>query len=227
MIEKLNWDSAFFGYPVGRIVLSENITGQMIPSISDFGDYKLVYAFSDKELPSECDNYLVARRVHFYKKLSGIKNQVVVTHFIPNHDSYEELMGLALKSGVLSRFRVDNNFKNNEYQRLYKQWVDKSLGDPNSHLLVVRSEKHLEGFITFECMDSGLTKFGLIAVDKNVQSKGLGSLLVKMAENDSVDAGNFEVQVTTHYENKPAIALLNNNGYQKISSSYIYHFWNK
>jgi dTDP-4-amino-4,6-dideoxy-D-galactose acyltransferase len=227
MIEKLNWDSAFFGYSVGRIVLSENITDQILPSKRDFGDYKLVYAFSDKELPHEYDNYLVARRVHFYKKLSGMKKQVVVTPFIPNHDSYEELMRLALNSGVLSRFRVDNNFKNKEYQRLYKQWVDKSLGDPKSHLLVVRSEKHVEGFITFEFMDSGLTKFGLIAVDKNVQRKGLGSLLIKMAENESVDARKYEVQVTTHHENKSAMVLLNNNGYQKISSSFVYHFWNK
>lgn len=226
MIEKLTWDSEFFGYTVGRIQLSEGINLHNIRSMTGFDDFKLVYIFSDQKLPAEFDKNLVASRVHFYKKLAVKNSGVEVTPFIVNVDSYDELMRLGLQSGILSRFRVDRNFKNNEYQRLYKQWINKSLNDPKGRVLVVRSEKGLAGFITFEFLDGSVTRFGLIAVDIRTQSKGLGSLLVKMAENECIDCGMSEVHVSTHFENKPAMAILLKNSFKLISTDFIYHIWN-
>jgi len=110
---------------------------------------------------------------------------------------------------------------------LYKQWIRNSLEDPKSRILVVRSGKQLAGFITFEFLDSGVSKFGLIAVDENIQSRGLGSLLIKMAEDECFDCDKFDVQVVTHLENKPAMAVLKKNGYIINGSDFIYHLWNK
>lgn len=226
MIKKLNWDSNFFGYPVGSVHLTGTKSAKTIRSLKGLNDFKLVYVFSDDKLPAEFDKNLMASRITYYKKLAVKNSGLEVTPFIENVDNYDELIRLGFQSGRLSRFRLDRNFKNNEYQRLYKQWINKSLKDPKSRVLVVRSENQLAGFITFEFLDADTTKYDLIAVDENMHSRGLGSLLIKMAENECIEFGVFNTHVMTHFENKPAMALLHKNGYKIIRSNFIYHMWN-
>ena len=46
------------------------------------------------------------------------------------HD-FNTLKSLALSSGQYSRFNIDKNFVNNEYEILYNRWIEKSV-EPDS-----------------------------------------------------------------------------------------------
>lgn len=227
MIEKLQWDSAFFGYPVGRIILPGPVSENTIRTIPGMEDFRLVYVFSDTGLPKEFDASLVARRLEYSKNLSGQKTHTTVSLYDKNTDSYQELINLALQCGGLSRFRVDKNFRNKEYERLYKKWIDKSLNEENIYVLVTRSTKHLTGFITIDCKDKKTGRLGLIAVDANYQNKGIGTDLMKMIEKVCLDNGKHSIHAVTHFGNHGAVTILKKREYKKVSSSFVYHLWNK
>lgn len=227
MIKKLNWDTEFFGYPVGSIRITGVVTDDILSLLSGCNDFKIVYVFSENELPREFDKYYVGKSITYYKKIEERNKDVVVNRYESNIDSYKELLSLTYQCGLFSRFNVDSNFKNNEYRRLYKKWIDKSLNELNRKVLVTEKDSHLTGFITVDFLDDANAKLGLIAVDKKHQSKGIGSELIKMAENEAFDAEKYHIRVTTHFDNKPAMWILEKAAYKVDSSSYIYHLWNQ
>ena len=63
MIKKLKWDSEFFGYDVGKVVIEENQVVSEQELIKESYPFKLVYIFSDIKLDFK----------HFKSKLVDIK----------------------------------------------------------------------------------------------------------------------------------------------------------
>ncbi len=226
MIEKLDWDSAFFGYPVGRIFI-KNAEGFDLDAIGkEFRNFKLVYMFSDVRLPQEYSNCLVDRKITFTKGFAQQQDVLKINEYDKEKDSYDELLDLAYLSGLFSRFKTDKRFKNMEFKRLYKQWIDRSINDTNIKVLVVRTDDSLSGFVTLEMADAITAKIGLISVGSNYQGKGFGSSLISNAERAALAFGRSTIQVVTQQDNKPAVRLYEKNGFLLNSLVYIYHFWN-
>jgi dTDP-4-amino-4,6-dideoxy-D-galactose acyltransferase len=225
MIEKLEWDSEFFGYSIGRIVFDGAITADKLNILRRHKGFRLVYVFSENSLPSEFSNQLVDRKIIFQKKLSTRNGNILTTDFDLSTNSYGELIKLAYLSGRYSRFKADHNFINNEFHRLYERWIQNCLNDENLRVLVIDKGDSLAGFITVEPIDNERSKIGLISVNENFQGRGLGSALIKMSENVSLESGHSIIQVATQFDNKTAIALYEKNGFETLSSTYIYHLW--
>ena len=57
-----------------------------------------------------------------------------------------ELKDLALKSGVFSRFYLDENFNNNEYNKLYNIWIGKSITGEISFDIILAKDINILGF---------------------------------------------------------------------------------
>jgi len=227
MINKLGWDSDFFGYNIGRL----DVYGQPFDEIlfkENSLNFHLVYIFSDMELNTTNAIQLVDIKTVFEKKVNIklIENDTIV-EFDKQYHSYLELEQLAYLSGTYSRFRIDENFKNDEFKKLYKIWLDKSLDFSIAFKVYVKIvDGKIAGFVTLKKNSEKTSQIGLISVCDSFQGKGIASELIQKTEFISSQNGFENFQVPTQFENKAALKLYTKNGFEIIEKKYIYHYWN-
>jgi dTDP-4-amino-4,6-dideoxy-D-galactose acyltransferase len=227
MIKRLDWDSNFFGYEIGKIVVGPKNKFR-IGALKD-NNYKLIYVFSEE--PIEINQLiLVDIKVGFHKWINedkkgfAFKNRCEPFNLC-KHD-LNKLENLAIESGKYSRFKLDSNFQKNEFERLYLEWIYQSYQKKMAlEVLVYSVDEVLAGFITITNKSETLTDIGLVAVDPKFQGKGIGGVLVEAAEKYSFVNGYKEIQVVTQEDNKNALKLYQKNGFDLCNKTYIYHYW--
>ena len=228
MIEKLEWDSAFFGYQVGKVILKSIDEYDLINLVNE-RSMKLIYIFSD--VPVIHDKLFHSdTKVVFHKNLHNILDKLIYQSDCITYDekifSYHKLEELTIESGKFSRFRIDPKFKNNEFEKLYKEWISKSCRKEIAlEVLVYMVNKELAGFITITKKSKTLSDIGLIAVNPRYQGKGIGSILIKAAEEYSIRNGFTEIQVVTQEFNKNAVKLYLKNNFKLDQRTFVYHYW--
>ncbi|NOU47047.1 MAG: GNAT family N-acetyltransferase [Bacteroidales bacterium] len=226
MIDKLPWDSAFFNYPVGKICIDNVNLIEPQQLIDESRSFKLVYVFSQNELPDKFKLKLADQKVVFAKTLTKCSQNATVQKFKSGFHSYEELLELALLSGLYSRFRTDQMFKDNEFVRLYKEWIDKSVSDPDLFVLITTLEQKITGFVTLGLGSRDSARIGLIAVDNSFQGQSIGTILLNASEYLSFEKGIKKIEVATQFSNNKAMQFYTKNNYKIISTTFIYHLWN-
>ena len=227
MIKKLEWDSSFFGYSVGQaIVKAGEITNEQ-NLLNEAENYKLVYVVSGEEI------ILPFARLKFVDtKTTLIKEGLVKENCFDFNliedfkEQNEKLENLALQSGVYSRFRIDSNFVNKEFEKLYHKWLADSLNKILADNVIVFNEQgECNGFITVKCQND-FALIGLIAVDEKSKGKGVGLALLNYVNNLAIKNGLDKIKVVTQLGNIAAMKLYEKAGYTIESKKYIYHLWN-
>lgn len=227
MIEKVNWDSDFFRYPVGSLEVTSNSLEDISHENLNRQDYRLLYIYSKSELSGYAHFNMVDKKITYKKKLCVDQGKKSLVEFDDNKHKYTELLELAYLSGKFSRFRTDKNFKNDEFSRLYKTWLDRSLAkDIAFKVLVSLEDDVITGFVTLKEKNKKCSQIGLIAVNNNFQGKRIGTKLIKECEIWSIENGYSELEVVTQFENKAARGLYEKNGFEVYNELYIYHYWN-
>ncbi len=223
-VELLQWDTDFFGYRIGKCTINQH------ENISDFhaliSSYQLVYLFTDDELSFVIDNmYFVDKKVTLTQNLDNLnisENSKVVNC---KNVLTDDLLKLAIESGEYSRFRIDKNFKNSEYERLYSRWIINSLNDANVYVYLTIDQLKISGLITVR-VKGFLAEIGLVSVDKNYRGKGIGSSLVNHAIYKAKKMGALKINVITQGKNLPALKLYEKCGFKTTDIKYVYHYWN-
>ena len=152
LIKKLDWDSSFFGYKVGLMIL-DTVSFNKEDFKKEAITYKLVYLYCNEIINDE-EFKLVDEKVTFYKKIKTNEISLLKIHKIKSFDLDQDdltsLIELGLQSGVYSRFNVDTTFSNNEFERLYREWILNSINYKLSFevLIAVDGNNRLLGFIT-------------------------------------------------------------------------------
>ena len=227
-IEKLDWDSDFFGYDVGKIVVSENDDFDIKKLRDESNSYKLIYIFSDIKLNHSYIN-IVDTKLTLEKKIdnSNVLDEDSLFFYDSKNEAYEEIEALALISGKYSRFRLDKNFKNNEYVRLYKKWIHNLLLKKEQvDIIVYKTNNKIIGFTSIEEKENLLFDIGLVAVNSGYRGKGIGAKLINYATRYAYLKGGGDIQVITQEKNVPALNLYEKCGFRISKVEYIYHFWN-
>lgn len=229
MVERLQWDSDFFGLRIGRIDIVSNERWQMLlqEASSLQMHYDLIYVFSEQELPTDSNKVRLVDTKTIYAK--SIDSSVIMPATIeryqvptPNADLYR----LALVSGIYSRFRIDDSLPIDAYERMYRCWMERSLdGSMADVVLVHRTDTQIDGMITLK-IEANVAHIGLVAVDEGSQGKGIGTMLINAVEvylrtNTIVR----KLKVATQWANKPACHLYEKNGFVVEEKSNIYHWW--
>lgn len=225
MIEKLIWDSDFFKYKVGRIKIVDSIDS--LDFIDQAKEFELVYVMADRALPANPLFRLVDQKLVFSKPLINNNIDQKIVEFNPDIHSFDELLNLTYLSGKFSRFKLDQEFKSNEFERLYFQWIQNSLSDKESKVLVYIEGNTIAGFVSIDSKINKEAKIGLIAVSENFQGRGIGTKLIQAAGSVAFQNGNTELEVVTQAENQSAVGLYLKNDFSLISSTFIYHYRNK
>ena len=243
--KQLNWDSDFFGFKVGRIhqvvvdIASLNETLHSIEAESE-RSFQLLYLSNPTEiadLSSISANFklkFVDRKITYSKELTKV---VEPTNLQIN--SYQkvfpepQLMQLAIQSGIYSRFNIDENIKQQQFEALYEQWMMNSVLRKMAKEVLTYHTKELSmlptiaGMVTIKEINEQHSEIGIIAVEKGFRGQGIGKQLMTASENWSFKNGYQNLQVVTQGANLPACKLYESCGYQIIKVEYCYHLWRK
>lgn len=237
----LPWDSKFFGYKVGKIVLPHDCESSTAISFAESvkvaaraEGYNLVYAFCSPKLIQANLRFLqelgyrpVNGKRDYLKKLnssSGI-GELGVCQIEECHQLSESLLKLGFQSGSLSRFKTDPEFIHNEFERLYAEWVSQSVRDISKITTFVFGNREApSGFITVE-RNGKAFRIGLLSVDQNSRRLGVGRLLVSYVERWAWQKGCETLSVATQPENHVACSFYEKCGFHMVSEVSIFHLW--
>lgn len=224
MIIPLSFDSALFGYPVGKLIVKENELNDI--NEADLDSYNLVYVFSDRPVEKRSFNLKLAdEKITLIKPLKLLK--IYENSGVDEYNGKEtrQLIDLALQSGIYSRFFRDKNFVQDEFKKLYTLWLQKSVSKEICNKIFIHKKgDKINGFITV-AVNNQSGKIGLIAVNSGERGRGIGSSLLIQVENYVFSEGKKNMEVVTQGKNLPAIRLYVKNGYEVLSKTYIYHRW--
>lgn len=219
----LNWESSFFKYSCGQILLKTGLD-HPLAQLSET-PYRLVVIKSSVEQPY-LSKFLVDEKITFLKDVESGK---VSTdgEIVTKRELTKNILSLALESGRDSRFFKDINFKSNEFETLYTQWIEKSLeGILADEVFVLGTYEEPKGLVTIKRSDT-LAKIGLLAIHKDYQGKGLGKRLLEWCEEYCTLNGITELQVPTQRSNKNACHFYEKYGFGVENLEYVYHWWNE
>lgn len=232
-IEHLEWDSDFFGIKIGKIIFNQSENDlQYLFNEANSNKYQLIYVFSeedtyiDESLLNQWNGKLVDRKIVYQKPI--LTNKHIDSRLISQYKSTkisDKLLELAYVSGQYSRFRLDKNLPNGSFERMYKEWVLKSLNSQMAdRVFIAKDGNDLLGFVTLKIKNK-VGEIGLISVDNIAQGKGLGTKLINACEEYLSENSIQFLSVPTQMDNKQACHFYENYGFEKHTVTNIYHFW--
>lgn len=227
-IERLEWDSSFFGYEVGKVVVDSQEIFKIEDCMEKIEQFKLLYVYSRDSIDLLKSN-LVDRKVIFAQNCyETVKEEVnVMQSFNSKKHNFEQLKELALESGRYSRFYVDKNFNNQEYERLYTRWIENAVNDDLTFDIILAVKNNfIIGFATLNKKNNVLGDIGLVAVSKESRGLGIGKQLMQEALARAQQAGFTEIQVVTQLDNLAAMNLYKSTKFKIKEIINIYHLWN-
>lgn len=232
IIENLDWDSDFFNYKIGKLILEENQLFDIGEFLKKAEKHQLIYVFSKQIINNDLLE-LVDNKVVFKKNIIEYSEEIVTDAFeIKSFDytihDYNELEKLAIESGAFSRFKIDANFKNGEFEKLYSRWIELSAKKELAFdvLVATNKENSILGFVTLNKKNENLVDIGLVAVSEMARGKGIAKKLLNYSFNKSIELGYNEIQVVTQFNNLPAMNLYESVGFKITEKTFIYHYWN-
>lgn len=224
-LTELDWDSAFFGYKVGKVTLEAD---EFLPLIwPDTLLYKLIYIFSKQQIINAQVNGVTAQLVDVKlllgRQATSEKQQDESILLLTKLS--DGLIDLAIQSGLYSRFKLDSTFKNKEFERLYTTWITSSIDSDDVVVFGYVSNHQIVGFITLSTKNNA-ADIGLIAVDETQRGMNIGSKLIAMADVYAQQNGLTQITVNTQQENSSALKFYIKNGFDILNRTHIYHLWN-
>ena len=241
-IDHAQWDSQFFGFPIGNVELPENYDeGELEAALREARTkYRLLYVSVGGEgsdsltlLDSECPCY--ARKLFLKKDVP--KNVEPLNSCVKAYTSTfcsPVLERLAIQSGTMSHFRQDPELAP-YFEQLYLTWINfaisKELADSiwtwrenGQHLglVTVRSAKQINPN-TGQMEKEG--RIGMLAVEPEQRRRGIGTNLIKACDFWCSSLGIPVSAVMTQRENELGIALFKKMGFQRDRETSHYHYW--
>jgi dTDP-4-amino-4,6-dideoxy-D-galactose acyltransferase len=233
-IQPLDWDTNFFGYKIGKLYLPKEaiINTELLNST----DFDLLYIFAEQIIDEE---HLKLVNANLYDiKIEFIKNINTSTETLTQSETMgqqaiqikpinklsDNLLHLVLESGVYSRFKLDKNFINNEFERLYKALIEKTFIDKDGEVIGAYVNNDLIGFVSLS-LKEGVADIGLIAVHEKARGKHIGKTLLQASYNYAQQHQSKALTVVTQQYNNLAMQFYKNNGFEFYKKNYIYHLW--
>ena len=230
------WDSAFFGFPVADLLLRpplEDIVGEVAITALRTANVRLAYWSLPPGAPplpavlATTAWTLADERLTFAAPpaaLPAVKPAAVVP--LPAGAGWaEQLTRLAYEAGAYSRFRVDPHMPPGTFERLYTEWVRRSLTLELCEVVFgwCTAAGQLAGFVTVG-RDADVAVIQLIAVRADLRRQGVGAALVAAVAQWATRQGLPTVRVATQRAN-PAVAFYERTGFRAVQAADIYHLW--
>lgn len=238
-IEKLEWDSNFFGIRVGRVIIDDKaaINSEVFLQEAET-QFDLVYVLSyDKLLSTELTVLGKLSLKDIMLTLSMPFNKDQFTHgyykFRTALDN-EELNGcykIAEQTAVVSRFYSEPIVGVEKTKGLYRRWIDTAIDKTFSDGLFIKYESdEISGIhlIKTDCKNK-IGYFTLTGVNPDFKRKGIGRELwmqsfAYWAQEREIDT----IKSPFSFQNKESLNFHLKMGFNKVEEiKYIYHWVKK
>ena len=232
-----DWDSEFFGFPVGAVMLPGTVDRVSVARASEEwrrSGFRLVYVFAEEPVKAEVRAVVeklgavaFGSRAVYRKSYVGRSESVPRTRHVATTGS-AALENLACASGERSRFLRDERLRP-DFRRLYVRWLEKELA--NGKVFVSPDAELPAGLATVSLArdaDDGrpFGNIGLVAVDSRRRGLGIASRLLEDVDSWLCENGATGCEVATQGDNAPARALYEKAGFRLVSETAVWHFWN-
>jgi len=232
--EILQWDSSTFEIPTAMITKklhSEEQFRSLVVGLKNAG-IRLAYYFSPVKLGDFAEDLggsLVDRKTTFYQSTKDfLKQEIPEAGAVEPYDqdtATEDMVSLAVQSGVYSRFAVDPFFPRKKFEHLYTVWLNRSIKkEIADEVFVSKQDGKITGFITVGS-NNDIGEIGLIAVNAAHRRKNNGKFLVQNALHWCGRMGLAGCRVVTQEDNIPACKLYIKCGFEIQKKVFVYHFW--
>ncbi len=230
IIQDCPFDSALFGYAVGSVFVETLQKKELYKIIEKAKEdkYHLLYLKSRElfDFEMEGETIIFVDEKTTFKKIihrNSIINDTAIT-LVKKYS--KDLYELTLESGHSSRFKIDPNFKNGEFEKLYQCWLENSLsGEIADKVFVVNNAIGKPCGLLTLAKKKEKAVIGLVAV--NEKKKGIGRRLIQEAFIQTQRWDLTQLEVTTQGQNKGACRFYEACGFKKKEVVYVYHWWNK
>lgn len=227
-IQKLQWDSDFFGMRIGRVDIHTSDDAEDLRLMREElkRNYDLLYVFCVKGSHFDAHGAdLVDKKVLYskYCEPRELNSDVVLyKQSIPS----EYMYNLALVSGGYSRFKLDRHFPIGSYEKMYRKWMENACPQDgtNKQIFVYYPDGIAEGLITVDYQGDH-AKIGLVAVNPACQHQGVGTKIMSTLENYLYCKGVMTIEVATQAANTDACSWYKKNGFRIETVTPIYHWW--
>src|SRR5688500_4549940 len=234
LCQLLEWDTQFFGVPIGSIIphrLTEaSVREALLWAVAN--KTRCLYMLADSE---DCSTLRLAEVNKFQLvdiRLTLARNNIhsPTPPFdkLIRHVKAEDIPSLREIAGVShrdSRFYSDPNFPLPLVDELYRTWIEKSCLGYAAAVLVAEHEGRAVGYITCHLDGQGIGRIGLLGVSSVAQGQGIGTKLVASALGWFEAQAVGKVTVVTQGRNVSAQRLYQRCGFITESLQLWYHRW--
>lgn len=228
----LAWDSIFFNKKIGRIDITDDYTFLVENLEKAFQQqYDLIYVFGNKstDIPNKIlekfNGKLVDRKITYTAQIEDLRTKTTTKIKEFNQKDGSLLYDLAYLSGTHSRFKLDEDLGIENFKRLYREWIDKSVNHQIAEkVFAYEDDERIKAMATLGVKENTAT-IGLIAVDETLQGKGVGMSLIDACVQYCKIEGIISLDVPTQLDNIQACKFYEKRGFAEKSVQNIYHFW--
>ena len=233
----LDWDSAFFGVRVARLLPSrlDPVTVESALTWCREKNVQCLYFLADTgdsetgKLAEDNGFHFVDIRITMATDTASSCSHdtgsagAVVRSFVAQ--DIPQLRLIARASHRDSRFYHDGHFPKHLCDALYETWIEKSCSGYADAVFVAESAGHPIGYITCHCEEQAAGRIGLVGVHADHQGLGVGRSLVACALESFAEHGVKRVSVVTQGRNVLAQRLYEGCGFTTSTAELWYHRW--
>jgi len=236
LCERLQWDSTFFGFPVGRVVsrsLSPAEAGRVVTWATREG-VRCVYCLVDG---GDVETHHAVEQAGFRfadsrVQLEWLHDPAIVTAagsaadlVGPCRDAdHPALARIARNAHDQSRFYRDRHFPRERCDALYEQWILGDCAGAAAVVLVARSPAPV-GYVSCHVRGAACGSIGLLGVASTARRRGVGQALVGSALAWFATRGIGSVEIITQGHNVEALRLYQRNGFRTRAVKFWWHLW--
>jgi dTDP-4-amino-4,6-dideoxy-D-galactose acyltransferase len=232
LCRKLEWDSAFFGFPIARLQTDSLNRWQAESALAWCCEqgirclYLLVNA-ADQHAIQVAESYgfhLVDIRMTFEVR------PVPPASYHPgiraaNPSDIPALRRIAAQCHHDTRFYADPGFPRALCDELYATWIEKSCQGYADCVLVAEAGARTAGYAALHLPPGGPGSIGLIAVDQDYRGCGLGRKLVESALARFSERNMPSAEVVTQGRNLVSQRLYQTCGFRVCAVQLWFHRW--
>lgn len=236
-VKKLEWDTIFFGFPVGRTILTaKNSFEDLLDIHEELTKFRLIYLFVESR-DQVLHDLLHKNGYQSFSKTLTFESKLRIIPALKENDKCREitlvddnLIELSLQAGHYSRFRLDPTFEQWTFIELYKTWITNSVNGKIADIVLgyydVDTSGAPIGFVTCKINDR-VGEIGLIAVDSKSRGRGIGKALINTLKLILLNRSVEILLVKTQEANRLAVSFYENCNFTRINEIDIYHLWNE
>lgn len=236
LILKLSWDSHFYGYNVAYLScmhLTQNILYQVEKFIREKNIRLVEYLCNCHDrrsvLSAEKNGFhFVDIRLSYRITIKNKHNYSLGKFLFRKAEEHDISVLQAISKYIYkdSRYFFDKNFNQEKICEFYQGWVQKGvLGQYDDECWCLCDKDLPVAFCTIKYKDFKTAAIGLVGVDADCQSNGLGKKTMYSIFNMLMDKGIQDVVVVTQGRNYPAQRLYQSVGFRTHATQLWYHKW--